>query len=142
MAAGSETRCGYEMPGPALHCSGCGDGVGQIGQVLAIGGAAVVVVELAEWVFARVWWILGGTAVAFTIAVWIVWRLMRWADLREARYAAEHPFLVTREAPAAVTSAGRPALGFRDLHIHLDGQPTAEQVQVIRQALNGGTSPS
>jgi hypothetical protein len=29
----------------------------------------------------------------------------------------------------------RAALGFRDLHIHLDGQPTDEQAAVIRQAL-------
>jgi hypothetical protein len=36
----------------------------------------------------------------------------------------------------------RPALGFRDLHIHLDGQPSAEQAKVIRQALNSRTSQS
>ena len=129
------------MKCPGLHCAGCSDGDG-IGQVLAIGAAAVVVVELAEWVFARMWWILGGTAVAFAITVWIVWRLMRWADRREARHTAEHPFLITREAPAAITSAGRPALGFRDLHIHLDGAPSAEQAAVIRQALNGRNNHS
>jgi hypothetical protein len=33
--------------------------------------------------------------------------------------------------------AERPALGFRDLHIHLDGVPAADHAAVIRQALNG-----
>jgi hypothetical protein len=41
--------------------------------------------------------------------------------------------------PIASTSAGRLTLGFRDLHIHLDGVPDAAQVAVIRQALNGRT---
>jgi len=39
--------------------------------------------------------------------------------------------------PISGTSAERPALPFRDLHIHLDGAPSAEQAAVIRQALNG-----
>jgi len=42
----------------------------------------------------------------------------------------------------AVTSAERPALGFRDLHIHIDGVPSADQAAMIRQALNGRTSQS
>jgi hypothetical protein len=36
-----------------------------------------------------------------------------------------------------VTSAERPALGFRDLHLHFDGVPSLEQAAVIRQALAG-----
>jgi Family of unknown function (DUF6011) len=43
--------------------------------------------------------------------------------------------------PIAFTLGGRPALGFRNLHIHLDAMPTPEQAAVIRQALEGTHQP-
>ncbi len=75
---------------------------------------------------------------------------MRWGERRDARQAAGGPLWIVREVPAAVTSnrhpragldasAERDALGFRDLHIHLDGVPAASQAGVIRQAIDVST---
>ncbi len=123
-----------------LHCPGCRDGGGKVALVGL--GILVVVVEVVEWIAGHVWELLAVTTVCGALVIAAVVALFKWADRRDARHGAEKPFLVVREAPAAVNSAERPALGFRDLHIHLDGAPTTEQAQVIRQALNGRTSQS
>jgi len=91
--------------------------------------------------------IVSGTCGALAVAAVVA--LMRWCDRRQVRRAASRslwsvcsePVTGTR-VPYSVTSAERPALGFRDLHIHLDGVPVADQAAVIRQALNGRTSQS
>jgi len=131
------------MKCPGLHCPGCGDGDGVI-VCLFCGLAAVAAAGLAEWVFARVWWILGATAVAFAIAVHIVWRLFRWAERRDARHAAERPFLITREAPAAtamvtpqVTRTTPPAI-VNNYYIRID-PASREAAAIIRTALPGKT---
>ena len=72
--------------------------------------------------------------------------LFRWAGRRDNRRLAAWRLSQAREVPVSapacrmVTSAERPALGFRDLHIHLDGMPATEQVEVIRQAIDGRNS--
>jgi hypothetical protein len=123
-----------------LHCAGCGGG----------GGAGAVVVlaafEGVEWIAAHVVEVIAVSATCGVLAVAAVIALFRWADRRDARYAVERPFVIAREipgvSPTAVPSAERPALGFRDLHIHLDSVPSAEQAAVIRQALNGWNNQS
>jgi hypothetical protein len=132
-----------------LHCPGCSGG-----QSLGILGGAViglaVAAETVQWVAERIFWIGGTLAVCLALAVAAGMWLERWADIRGARFAAAHGILSRADVilPEAVTQSGtrvpltsaeRPALGFRDLHIHLDGVPDAAQAAVIRQALNGRT---
>ena len=129
-----------------LHCAGCA------------GGAAVPVVPLAAvfglaWITEHIVEVAIVSATCGVLAVAAVVALTRWADRRDDRRAAEWRLLHTREVPRALpgsatgvadieTSAGWPTLGFRDLHIHLDGMPDAAQIAIIRQALNGRTDQS
>ena len=109
--------------------------------LLAVYGLAWVAEHIIEVVIV--------SAACGVLAVAAVVVLMRWACRRDDRrlaawrlsQAREVPVIGTR-VPDSVTSAERPALGFRDLHIHLDGVPVTEQAAVIRQALNGRTSQS
>ena len=129
------------MSCPGLHCAACSS------------GAAVPVVPLVTafglaWVAEHLVEVAIVSAACGALAVAAVVALMRWQERREARRAAGQLWSV-REVPQiphvraeSVTSAERPPLGFRDLHIHLDGVPVADQAAVIRQALNGRTSQS
>ncbi len=117
-----------------LHCAGCG------------GGSAAPVVILAalegfEWLAAHVVEVLVTSTTCGVLAVAAVVALMRSADRRDARrtalWAVRAEAVTPPRAAAAVTSTGHPALGFRDLHIHLDGLAPAEQAAIIRQALPG-----
>jgi hypothetical protein len=128
-----------------LHCPGCSDG-----QSLGILAAAVVGVAVADeactWVADRIFWIGGTVFAALALAVAASMWLESWADRRGARFAARHGILSRADVilPEPVRAVvvdpvpERPALGFRDLHIHLDGMPDAAQAAIIRQALNGG----
>lgn len=134
------------MSCPGLHCPGCTGGQ-SLGILAAVVGAVVVADEAVQWVAERIWWIGGTLAVCFALSVAAAIMLGRWADRRDARRDAAWRAMKAAQAPAVVTvhatpvtSAERPALGFRDLHIHLDGVPSAEQAAVIRQAINGRTS--
>jgi hypothetical protein len=129
---------------PGLHCEGCGDHGrgGGCAVVVLIGGIAVAV-EVLEWIAAHALELMAITAACVVLAVAAVVALARWGDRREARHATARPFLTAREVPgigngpaSLPTPAERPALGFRDLHIHLDGLPADEQAAVIRRALN------
>lgn len=120
-----------------LHCAGCA------------GGAAVPVVPLlgfcgAAWVAEHLIEVAITCGVSGALAVAAVVALMRLGNRRDDRQRAAASIWIAREAPPithvraeSVTSAERPALGFRDLHVHLDGQPTAEQAEVIRRAVGG-----
>jgi hypothetical protein len=105
-----------------LHCAGCA------------GGMALPVVPLAElyglvWVTEHLAEVAAVSAACGALAVAAVVVLMRWCDRRQARQAAAHPLWIAREVPSVTASAERvqlggeerQALGFRDLHIHLDG---------------------
>ena len=125
-----------------LHCAGCA------------GGMAVPVLPLAG-VYGVVWIaehlvevaIVCGVSGALAVAA-VIW-LMRWSDRRDAarraawelRYIREEPLIrtVRSDLPA---SAERAALPFRDLHIHIDGQPNPEHAAIIRQAITGRTGQS
>jgi hypothetical protein len=119
---------------PGLHCPGCGDG----GQVLVIAAAAVVVLELAEWAFARLWWLLAVTAVAFAIALYAVWRVIRWQDRREAAWGAQRAAqLAARPVLQEVPPAARPAIT-GGVTLNFYNLTEAEQAMVIRRALSEG----
>jgi hypothetical protein len=103
--------------------------------LLAVYGAAWVAEHIIE--VAIVCGVSGALAVA--AVVWI----MRWTDRRDERRRVVWLAQRAREVPEIRTvrsdlppPAERPALGFRDLHIHLDGVPAADHAAVIRQALN------
>lgn len=109
-----------------LHCSGCVGGMAvPIVPIVAFCGLAWVAEHLVEVV------IVSGTCGVLAVAAVVV--LMRWAGRRDTRQAVAWQQMRAREVPPAV----RPALGFRDLHIHLDGVAADEQAEVIRQAING-----
>lgn len=125
-----------------LHCSGCAAGGGV--PVLAFGAVYGFV-----WVTEHIVEVVITSAVCSVLAVAAVLLLMRWANRRDERRGAAWRALKAAEAPEVVTvtatpvgHAERAALGFRDLHIHIDGVPSAEQAAVIRQALNGRTRQS
>jgi len=130
------------MSCPGLHCACCSGGGGGIAIL------ALVAFEGAEWVATHLVEVIATGATCAILATATAIALFKWADRRDARRAALWQFQYAREAPSVRTenrdflsaSAERPALGFRDLHVHLDGLPSAEQAAVIRQALNGRTS--
>jgi hypothetical protein len=120
------------MKCPGLHCPGCGEGGGQ---VLAVAAAAVVVLELAEWMFARLWWLLAVTAAAFAIALYVVWRIMRWQERREAAWGAQRAAQLAAQPVQALPRTGRPAItGGVTLNFYNLSQ--AEQAEVIRKAVS------
>jgi hypothetical protein len=134
------------MSCPGLHCACCSGGsavpVAILGTAL---GTDWVLTHLAE--VAAVAGGSGAVAVAASVA------LLRWADRRDSRRAElwavremSHRAVtgmppggweVTAGCDTEVPSAERPAIVYRDLHIHLDGIPASEQADVIRQALDG-----
>ena len=136
------------MSCPGLHCPGCtgGQSLGILAGVIAV---AYVADETVMWVAERIWWIAGTLALCFVLAVAASMWLEAWADRRATRFAARHGILsradvmLAQRARAVVVKRvpERPALGFRDLHIHLDGIPTPEQGAVIRQALGRTDAP-
>ena len=125
------------MSCPGLHCPECAGG----GAGAGLGIAVLAALEGAEWLAAHLIEVIATGVVCGALAVAAAIALGRWADRRDARIAARWEFRYVREIPAAnptaVPPADRPALGFRDLHIHLDGAHAAEQAHAIRQALDG-----
>jgi uncharacterized membrane protein len=131
---------------PGVHCACCAGGftvpVVPIAAALGMAWIADHIVEVAI-----VCGVSGALAVAAAVA------LMRWCDRRQARAAASRTIWTAREVPSAapgiaqvlaqsrirepLTDSERPALGYRELHIHLDGVPSAGQPEVIRRALGG-----
>ncbi len=126
-----------------IHCPGCSGGQ-SLGILAAVVVGLAVAGEVCSWVAERIWWIGGTLAVCFALAVAASMWLERLADARGARFAAAHGILSRADVilPEPVRAVvvervpERPALGFRDLHIHLDGVPSAEQAAVIGQALD------
>lgn len=126
-----------------LHCAGC-----------AGGGIAVPVVPLIAvyglvWVAEHIIEVAIVSAVCGAVAVAAMVALMRWADRMDGRRAARWK-LQARKVPEVVTVTAtalpgpeRAALGFRDLHIHFDGVPSAEQAaaRIIRGALTTLQNP-
>jgi hypothetical protein len=105
--------------------------------------AAWVADQLCAWVAEHIWEIGAVVAVCFGLATAASMWLEAWADRRGARFAARHGIrsradVILPEPVRAVLVERvpeRPVLGFRDLHIHLDGVPPAEAAAIIRHAL-------
>lgn len=128
------------MSGYGYHwgpCRGGGDA-----KAITAGSGLLIGVLAVEWVAAHAWEVLAVTALCGAGAVAAVVALMQWGDHRERRHAAEHPFLVTRPEPAALTAtvipqvsqpAQAPAI---EQHVHFHFGPDGrEAARVIRQAL-------
>jgi len=128
---------------PGLHCACYAGGITvPMVPIAAAFGVAWIIEHLVE--VAIVCGTCGALAVAASIA------LLRWADRRDDRRLAAWRPLHARAVPAVVkvdatpiafSLGDRPALGIRDLHIHIDGMPTPEQGAVIRQALGWTDAP-
>jgi len=101
---------------PGSHCPGCPGCGGGPGGIILVIAAAVVFTGAVEWLLARIWWVLGGSAIIATVICWAAWRLLRWADRREARRGAElyaGRLVRSQVAPpraAAITCEARPAI--------------------------------
>lgn len=128
------------MKCPGLHCPGCRDGGGKV--IVIVGGIAAGMLA-AEWVAAHAWEVLAVTAACGALAVAAVVALMRWADRRDARHAAEHPFLVARDAaaltatvtPQVTQETTRPAI-VNNYYIRID-PASREAARIIRTAIPG-----
>lgn len=94
-----------------------GDSARGIGVVLAIMAAILAV----EWLLARIWWILGGTAVVAVAVILAVRWLVRWQERREAAYGQQRAAI--RAAGAANAPAG-PAAQPAALTVHHHYGPT------------------
>jgi hypothetical protein len=55
------------------------------GPLAAVVAVAVVVIGALEWLLARIWWVIGGTAVLIAVAGVVA--LSRWTDRREVSFA-------------------------------------------------------
>jgi hypothetical protein len=126
------------MSCPGLHCACCSGGIAvPVVPLVVFLGVDWVVTHLVEVA------IVSGTCGALAIAASIA--LFRWASRRDDRrlaawrlHARTVPAVVKADAtPIASASAAPLALGFRDLHIHIDGVTSPEQAAIIRQALAG-----
>jgi hypothetical protein len=121
------------MSCPGLHCACCSGGSAVPVMILAGAlGVDWILTHLAE--VAAVAVACGALAVAASVA------LLRWADRRDSRRAQ---LWAVREVAGIgtavpISASERPAIVYRDLHIHLDGIPASEQADVIRRALGGG----
>jgi hypothetical protein len=117
---------------PGLHCPGC-SGAQSAAILAAVVVALVVAYESVQWVAERIWWIGGTVAVCLVLSVaasmWLEGRTQR----REVAWGRERG--IYSRADGVLPYPVRPAVAFRDLHIHLDGVPSAEQAAIVRQAI-------
>jgi hypothetical protein len=100
---------------------------------------AVVVIGALEWLLARIWWVIGGTAVLIAVAGVVA--LSRWTDRREVSFAERRRLhLAAAElphpAPPPVHAAPHTVIT-GGTHIWLAGIPDAEHAAVIRKAILG-----
>lgn len=130
------------MSNYGFHWTPCRRG-GDAKAILAGGGLLAAAVAI-EWVASHAWEILAVTAACGALAVSAVVALMRWGDRREARHMAEHPFLISRPAPATLTATvipqvsqpQRPAIPQVAI-FNFYGAGSTMAARVIRQQLPG-----
>ena len=103
-----------------------------IGVVLVV----VAATSVAEWISARIWWLLTATTVVIALAVTgIVW-LARWTRRREAEWGAQRTAAASAHRDEIPQAPPRPELGQRILHLHFHGPADAEQADLIRRAIS------
>lgn len=121
-----------------IHCAGCGGGAG-------VPVVALAVLEGFAWVTAHLIEVAVVSAACGALAVAAVVALMRAQERREARHAAGHPLLITRDVPPLaatvtpqVTRGTPPAI---EHHYHgpqfIFSGSGEHGARVIRQALTG-----
>jgi len=119
-----------------LHCAGCG--AGSAAPVLALTAFLGV-----DWIVTHLIEVAIMSASCGALAVAAVVALMRWADRRDARYAARGPLLVTREAPAILTATVTPQVTqvtppAIEQHVHFHFDPAdREAARIIRTVIPG-----
>jgi len=106
------------------------------GPVLAV-AAAVAALAILEWLLARLWWLLAGTAVLAAAGIAGYLALLRWAARHDTRPGAAP---VDRAVPAAVrsqvTAITPPAIeNHVHYHVHVGDEASAS---IIRQPPPGG----
>ena len=98
-----------------------------------------------EWVLEHLLEVAAISATCGVLSIVAVVFLMRCGERRDAArrqlWTARAEALPPRQTRHGVSDSARPELGFRDLHIHLDGMPDATQAAVIRQALGRTDQP-
>lgn len=108
------------------------------GHLILYAVAALAVISAAEWVLARLWWLLGATAVAFAVAVTAVVWLIRRQQRIEAVRASTQTFIVTRDVQG-LAALRRQEIGAAPVIINnfygTGGEETA--ARVIRCAIAG-----
>ena len=120
----------FQFSGSGTFETGGGTGI------TAVLAAAVVVILALEWIAARIWWILGGTAV-LAVAVFLAVRwLLRYQEGREAAFAASRQARREIEAeafPQVRQGTPPPAIVnhyHNDVHLHV--APGADVSSLIR----------
>lgn len=117
----------------AGHCPGCRDCMGS-GIVLVI-VAVLAALAALEWLLARIWLVLGGSAVVAVGICWAAWRLLRWADRRSEQRGAElytgrlAPRRIMAPQAIVITYEARPAIEparIRPPVLEEDERPAAE----------------
>jgi hypothetical protein len=117
-----------------LHCAGCA------------GGSTAPVVALAafcglDWIVTHIVEVAVTSAACGVLAVAAVMWLMRCADRRDTRRAAERPFVIARErpgvSPTAAPSVGRPAIAPAVVFNFYGADSGDMPARVIRTAIPG-----
>ena len=115
-------------------------GTGPVILAVVAGCAAV---EGAEWVLARIFWILG-TGLLFMVALAVIlgW-LMRWTARRDAvrvplwRDTGAPPAQLYAEPVTELPRTERPAIAPAVINLNFYGVPAAERATIIRTAIEG-----
>jgi hypothetical protein len=103
-------------------------------RIVAAMVAAVAAVVAVEWIAARIWWILGGTALLAVLVVLGLRRVIRWQERREAAYGARRPAIRQAPADSGVAATVRPAVA-APVHLHFHGLGPDDALEVARRAI-------
>ena len=124
-------------------------GFGLLGSLGMLGFAAMgaaLGIEVAVWLLARIWWILGSSAGVTVAAMLILARLMRWARARDERDALAWerrrvqpgtPAPLRAEPVTELPRTERPAIAPAVINLNFYGVPAAERATIIRTAIEG-----
>jgi hypothetical protein len=128
---------------PGLHCPGC-SGRQSLGVLAALVAVVYIADQACTWVADRIWWIGSTLALCFALAVAASMWLEHWSDRRGAKFAARHGIVCRADVilPPPVVRAvvtgpvpERAALAPPAITVNIFGMPSAEQAEVIGQAL-------
>jgi hypothetical protein len=105
--------------------------------------AVVVIVAAVEWVLARIWWILGGTAVVAVLVILAVRWLVRWQQRREAAYGEQRAAIRHGSAACEIPALGTQPAAL-NVHHHYGPEihvaPGTSLADIARAIPAGGTA--